>query len=182
MKRHSSAVALGAANLGWPGVLGLGLLAFAGGFYFSTLRAEQARLDDLRGQITQARMPRAASADDSGAPRTPADRLAAFYGFFPRPDDLPDLLETVFTVARSQGLQLDQGEYRVLKDNAGGLTQFQIMLPVRGSYPQIRKFVDGALAEVAALSLDSIQFDRQKVGDPAVDAKVKLVMYLGKKS
>jgi hypothetical protein len=56
------------------------------------------------------------------------------------------------------------------------------MLPVRGTYPQIRKFVDGAMAEVSTLSLNSIQFDRQKVGDPMVDATVKLTVYLGKKS
>ena len=182
MKRINFTVASGAASLGWPGILGLGLLVFVGGFYFSTLRSEESRLDDLRQQIAKARDQRAAPADDAGAPTTPAAKLAAFYGFFPRPSDLPDLLQKVFVAAKGQGLQLEHGEYRVLMDTAGGLTQFQLTLPVRGTYPQIRKFVDGAMAEVSTLSLDSIQFDRQKVGDSAVDAKVKLVVYLGKKS
>lgn len=182
MKRINFAVASGAASLGWPGILGIGLLVFACGFYYSTLRSEQTRLDDLRQQIAKAREQRAAPADDAGAPTTSADKLAAFYGFFPRRSELPDLLGKVFVAAKGQGLQLEHGEYRMLRDNAGGLTQFQLTLPVRGTYPQIRKFVDGAMAEVSTLSLDSIQFDRQKVGDSAVDAKVKLVVYLGKKS
>lgn len=182
MKRIHSAVASGAASLGWPGILGLGLLVFVFGFYFSTLRSEQSRLDDLHQQIAKAREQRAAPVDAAGAPTTPSDRLAAFYGFFPRPTDLPDLLEKVFAAAKGQGLQLEHGEYRVLRDNAGGLTQFQLTLPVRGTYPQIRKFVDGAMAEVSTLSLDSIQFERQKVGDALVDARVKLAVYLGKKS
>jgi hypothetical protein len=42
--------------------------------------------------------------------------------------------------------------------------------------------VDGALIDVPTLSLDSIQFERQKVGDASVDAKVKLVVYLGQRS
>ena len=182
MKRIHSAVASGVASLGWPGILGLGLLVFVCGFYFSTLPAEQSRLDDLRQQIAKAREQRAAPANDAGAPTSPADKLAAFYGFFPRPTDLPDLLGKVFAAGKGQGLQLERGEYRVVRDTAGGLTQFQLTLPVRGTYPQIRKFVDGAMAEVSTLSLDSIQFDRQKVGDPNVDAKVKLIVYLGKKS
>jgi Tfp pilus assembly protein PilO len=180
MKQIHSAMANSAASLGWPGILGLGLMVFACGFYFSTLRSEQSRLDDLRQQIAKVREQRAAPADS--APTAPADKLAAFYGFFPGSTDLPDLLQKVFAAAKGQGLQLEHGEYRVLKDNAGGLTQFQLTLPVRGTYPQIRKFVDGALTEVSTLSLDSIQFDRQKVGDAIVDAKVKLIVYLGKKS
>jgi hypothetical protein len=182
MNRINFAVARGAASLGWPGILGLGLLVLVCGFYFSTLSSEQSRLDDLRQQIAKAREQRAAPADDARGPTTPADKLAAFYGFFPQPGALPDLLEKVFAAAKGQGLQLEHGEYRVLTDNAGGLTQFQLTLPVRGTYPQIRKFMDRAMAEVPTLSLESIQFDRPKVGDSTVDASVKLAVYLGKKS
>jgi Tfp pilus assembly protein PilO len=174
--------AAGAASLGLPGVLGLGLLVLVCGFYFSTLSSEQSHLNELQQQIAKARVQRAAPAEEAKGPTTPEDKLAAFYGFFPRPDDLPALLEKVFAAAKANGLQLEHGEYRVLSDNAGGLTQFQITLPVRGTYPQIRKFIDAAMADVPSLSLDSVQFDRQKVGDSTVDANVKLAVYLGKKS
>ena len=180
MNRFHASFNRGAARLGLPGVLGLGLLVFIGGFYFSTIYPEQLRLADLRQEIAQARSERSARADTEG-PKTPADRLAAFYGAFPRPTDLPDLLQKVFAAATRQTLKLEQGDYRVTRDNAGGLTQFQLSLPVRGSYPQIRKFVDAALIDVPTLSLDSIHFERQKVGDAAVDAKVKLIVFLGQR-
>jgi hypothetical protein len=64
----------------------------------------------------------------------------------------------------------------------GRVMRYQVTLPVRGTYPQIRKFVDGALAQVPALSLDGIQFERRNIGDATVDAKIKFVVYLGKKS
>jgi len=182
MKQIQFALARGVAILGLPGILGLGLLVFVAAFSFSTLRSEQMRLDNLRQQAAKAREQRAAQADAPAGPITPADRLAAFYGFFPQPAALPDLLQKVFVAAKGQGLQLEHGEYRVLADNAGGLTQFQVTLPLHGSYPQIRKFLDEAMAQIPALSLDSIQFDRQKVGDATVDANVKLALFLGKKS
>ena len=181
MKRFHAHFSRGVASLGLQGILGLGLLVFIGGFYFSALYPEQLRLADMRQEIAKARSERSARAD-AAAPNSPADRLAAFYGVFPKPRDLPDLLEKVFAAAKQQTLKLEQGEYRVVRDNAGGLNQFQLTLPVRGSYPQIRKFVDGALIDVPTLSLDSIQFERQKVGDASVDAKVKLVVYLGQRS
>jgi len=182
MKPIHSAIQSGVALLGWPGIVGLGLIVFVGAFYFSTLRSDAARVEDLRRQVAQARAVRAASADGSGASATSAEKLAAFYGFFPQTNDLPDLLGKVFAAADAQGLQLAQGEYRVAKDNAGSLTQFQFTLPVRGTYPQIRKFVDAAMVDVSALSLDGIHFERQKVGDPTVDANIKFALYLGKKS
>jgi hypothetical protein len=32
------------------------------------------------------------------------------------------------------------------------------------------------------VSLEQVQFERQKVGDPLVDARVRLVIYLGRSS
>jgi Tfp pilus assembly protein PilO len=166
-----------AVSLGWPGMLGLALLVAIGGFYVSTLAPQQLRIDDLRKETMQLRQ--RAKQTNSDVPRAPAEKLAAFYGFFPPSKDLPDLLGKVFDAAKRQSLVLEHGEYRALKDSVGGLLRYQFTLPVRGTYPQIRKFVDVALAEVPALSLDSIQFERRKIGDATVDAKLKLVVFLG---
>jgi Tfp pilus assembly protein PilO len=180
MKRFHDHFGRGTASLGLHGIVGLGLLVFMGAFYFSTLYPEQRRLEELRQEIANGQSERSASTD-AKSPKNQTERLAAFYGAFPKPRDLPDLLEKVYAAAARQTLKLEQGEYRVTRDNAGGLNQFQLTLPVRGSYPQIRKFVDAALIDVPTLSLDSIHFERQKVGDASVDAKVKLVVYLGQK-
>ena len=179
MKRFEAMLGLG-ATLGWPGILGLGLLVSIGGFYVSALAPQQTRIEELHQESLQLRQK--AKRSDSDAPQAPAEKLAAFYGFFPPPKDLPDLLEKIFGAAKLQTLVLEHGEYRALKEGVGKLTRYQLTLPVRGTYPQIRKFVDAALAEVPALSLDSIQFERRKIGEATVDAKIKLVVYLGTKS
>jgi len=169
-----------AVSLGWPGILGLALLIAIGGFYVSTLAPQQLRIDELRKEAVHLRQ--RANQSNNAAPQAPAEKLAAFYAFFPPSTDLPDLLGKIFDAAKRQSLALEHGEYRPLKDSVGNLMRYQFTLPVRGSYPQIRKFVDVALAEVPALSLDSIQFERRKIGEATVDAKLKLVVFLGTRS
>jgi len=180
MKQLRAMIASGAARLGRAGILGLGLLVFIAGFYFSAFRPEQMRVEDLRKQVATLADRRARAAAE--APKTPTDKLNAFYGFLPPSNHIADLLEKIYGAADRQKLKLEQGEYRAVRDNVTRLTHYQVMLPVKGTYPQVRKFVAAALAEVPNLSLESIQFERQKIGDSTVDAKVKLVLYLGQRS
>ena len=179
MKRFDLLLGSG-AGLGWPGMLGLALLACSGAFYVSTLAPQQLRIADLHQESLQLRQRAKSAAND--LPQSPAEKLAAFYAYFPPSKNLPDLLQRIFDAAKQQSLVLEHGEYRALKDSAGNLMRYQFTLPVRGSYPQIRKFVDGALGGVPALALDSIQFERRKIGDASVDAKLKLVVFLGNQS
>ena len=178
MRSLGASVARALAMLGAPGVIGAGLLVFLGALYVSAVRPEQARLGELQAELSQAQQRKT---QDAVRPPSSTETLDAFYAAFPGGEQLPDLLGKVFLAAKSQDLRLEQGEYRVVGGAGSVLTQFQITLPVRGSYPQIRKFVNAALEEVPTLSLDSIHFERQKVADAAIEAKVRLIVYLGKK-
>jgi hypothetical protein len=110
----------------------------------------------------------------------PADQLAAYYRFFPKQDTAPDWMGKLYASAAQQGLNLEQGEYRLTHDRDAKMTRYDIVLPVKGGYLQLRKFIAQALADVPTLSLDSISFGRQKVGDIAVDAQLKFTLYLGR--
>lgn len=180
MRRIHALIGGGAASLGWYGVAGLGLLVFAGAFYLSTLRPAQIRLEGLQREAAQLRQP--AGRPEVAGPQTAGEKIAAFYAFFPPPERLPDMLEKIFDAAEPQALILGQGDYRVVKVSLGRLTRYQVTFPVQGTYPQIRKFVAGALARVPALALDSVQFERRKIGDSTVDAKIKFVVFLGQPS
>ena len=181
MKRIQSTLARAAAALAWPGLVGLCLLLLALGLYATTLPAQRLQLQTLQRQLAKAREPVAANASDSAAPATATERLAAFHAFLPATSEVPELLKKVFPAAAQQGVRLDVGEYRLLREGSGALTQLQLTLPVHASYPQIRLFLASALQELATLALDSIEFDRQKVGEAAVDARIKLTLYLRKK-
>jgi Tfp pilus assembly protein PilO len=178
MKRFRTTAMRGVDKLGWPGVLGLGLIAFMVSFYFSTFLPEQIRRDDLRGQVERALNRRRAPAPGQRL-KNIDDMLNAFYRAFPPSDHVADALGRIYAAAYAQSLSLEKGEYRAVKDKVGRITHYQIVLPVKGNYTKIRMFVSVSLAQLPNLALESIQFDRDKIGDANVEAKIKFVMFLG---
>lgn len=175
--RNRWSMAQAVNRMGWPGLVGLGLLVFSAAFYFSWLQPVQDRLETLRQEAVRGRGQNVAVSASQG-PQSTADGVASFYLFFPRVSSVHDQLEKIYNAADRQSLKLDQGDYRPVRDSVGKLVRYQITLPVKGAYPQIRRFIGDVLSEIPSVALDNIQFERQKVGDATVDAKIKLVMYL----
>ncbi|MFA5082292.1 MAG: hypothetical protein WC474_07100 [Hydrogenophilaceae bacterium] len=162
--------------LAWPWLAALFLIGAAAVFYLAlvrpaaqTLAAKAQRSAELHSQG----MLRAAHA----AELDPGLQLVRFYEQFPPRASAADWLEKIDAAAQANRLQLMQGDYRFV---AGGtrLAQYQITLPVAGSYPDIRTFITAVLAALPTASLDKVSFDRQAVGDPAVKATVRLSLFL----
>ncbi len=163
-----------------PGVAGLCLLGLYLVFVAFTLAPAEARLERLRqNDILQQQKQRHSEHLVRVGRDTPVEQLAVFYSYFSEAKSAPDWLDLIYQAAREHNLKLEQGEYRVARERAGQLTRYQITLPVKGSYLQIRGFLARALSDVPIASLDSIKFERQKVGDGTIEAKVKMTMYLG---
>lgn len=166
-------------RLGWPGVVGIGVWAMAAALYFSAVLPAQQRLDEVRLSAVslQERIARAGRQLATGE-RPATEQLDAFYRAFPDERSSPDWIGRIAATARSCGLSLDQGEYKPSRDKVGKLIRLQLTLPVKGEYRQIRQFLASTSAKVPIVSLEQVQFERQKVGDPLVDAKIRLVLYL----
>jgi hypothetical protein len=161
-------------HLGWPGIVGLGLVIAVAGFYISVLGPQQTHLDEVRDELARARHDIASS----DAPETPHDPRSAFYESLPVPRRLPAVLRDVFEAAGNQSLALKHGEYRLAPSHSGKVLQYQVTLPVRGTYPQIRRFLVEAMRKNRALSLQSIRFEREKIDDLNVEAKIRLDIFV----
>ena len=85
-------------------------------------------------------------------------------------------------IAERDGLALEQADYKAERGPTGKLVRFQMNLPLRGEYQTIRRFLSDLRAEIPIVSLEQVQFERQKIGDTLVDAKVRLVIFLGRTS
>lgn len=170
-------------GLGIPGILGLVLWGFAAAFYFSVLVPAQVRLDTARSAAAalQQRMAHAGSVV-AGREIEVSDQLAEFYRLFPDEKSAPDWIGKIVESAQRSGLSLDQGEYQPVGETSGRLTRLQMTLPLRGEYARIRQFLALTRANVPVVALEQIQFERQKIGDPLVDAKIRLVLYLERES
>jgi hypothetical protein len=87
-------------------------------------------------------------------------------------------LKSVFAVATQAGVTPEQADYRWRQDAACGCQALQLTMPVRGTYPQLRAFIDALLAEFPSLALDEISLQRESVRHPNVDARLQLTLYL----
>lgn len=165
--------------LGLPGVASLGLLAFCLVAYLSALLPAQQRLTETLAQASNLRTQMAKSRATQMATPAPEVQLSSFYQSFPAHAATPDLLEKLYAAAADSGIALEQGDYRLISRRGDKLARYQITLPVKGTYPQIRKFISHLLADLPAASLDGVSFLRQKIGDTQVESQLKLTLYLG---
>lgn len=177
MSRLTRAARYWLKRSGWPGMAGAALLAFCLAFQFSAIEPARARLEQL-GQETVFLRTRIDRAPRQAANDTPAEQLAAFYRLFPSGRSMPDWLEKIYLAAQRQNLLLERGEYRQVREKPGRLTRYNILLPVKGSYVQVRQFLAAVLADIPTASLDAVTFERQRIGDDAVEAKIRLTLYL----
>ena len=168
-----------ARNAGWPAMLALALLIFEVAFHFSAVWPLVDQQATLHGQVARQERVAAESPVHVEPVQDPRQELSAFYGALARPVDAPDLLRRLHRAARDQGVILDQADYRPLPDPEGGLTRYQIVLPAKGTYPEVRRFLVRASADVPGLAIDSVMFQRQQVGDARLDAQIKLTLFLG---
>ena len=166
--------------IGLPGAVGAAILAAALLFYAVAVLPVAAEASALEREIAalEAAGDTAAAQGTREKPSDPVLQLAEFYRFFPKSSQAPDDLAKLHGLAAMHQVQLDQGTYRLVRDRAGKLLMYEIALPVKGDYPQLRKFMSQALTEIPHLSLDSVSFQRQKAGDTTLESQIKFTLFL----
>jgi hypothetical protein len=160
-------------RLGPAGVLGIGVLFFCAPFYLSAVRPVE---QEVRAQRLAADRLRAREPYQPVSSGGRAEELRRFYGLFPPAERIPDELGRLYGLAQQAHLELLQGEYR-LERHGEGLMTYRITLPLRGAYPQIREFVGATLKTMPTASLDALRFERKRIGDPMLDAQVRVTLY-----
>jgi hypothetical protein len=142
------------------------------------LDAERDALLASRAARQAASAPAAAAAVPAAPPTPSVDNLDAFYNALGPRRYAEQQLKTLFTLAAKNGLSLSQGEYKSGYDRNAHVSTYQVNLPVKGSYGAIWQFAFGALRAIPFASLDDVSFRRDTIGDPAVEARLRLTFYL----
>jgi hypothetical protein len=164
---------------------GLALLACLAALAWTVHTATQLddELDALKlAEARRASVPSAAPAPGATPPVPPAaqsgDELDAFYAALGPRRYAEQQVKTLFALAAKNGLSLSQGEYKTGYDRNARVFTYQVNLPVKGSYGAIWQFALGALRAIPFASLDDIGFRRDTIGDPSVEARLRLTLYL----
>ena len=168
------------AAFGWPPLATLALLAIALAVYFSAVvpaRESQVELAE-RVDFEQQKARRIGRQTQQTPVLSPQAELAQFKSFFPPLAEVNKWVDEIYSAARRERLSLQRGEYKLMPDKEGGLVRYQIVLPLKGSYPQIRRFVAEVLEEIPAVAIDDISIRREKIGDASVEARLRLNLYM----
>jgi Tfp pilus assembly protein PilO len=165
--------------LGWPGLLGIALVAAAGAMYVGAIGPAKARTRELQQEAISIRTFSRANADVAKTSAIGYEAwLEQFYRLLPAKSSAPDWLRIIFAAAQSQSLGLEQGEYKITIDKNGRLLAYEIGLPVRGSYVQVRKFVGDVLDRIPAIALDEIVIKREAINANRIDASIRFTLFL----
>jgi hypothetical protein len=149
-------------ELGGVGAAALIILAAAGVFFIMVLQPMQDERARMQGALSK-------------KPGSQAN-LAGFYGFLESKDEsTTDALAKLHAIGTATGVAMQSGNYRT-QQAAGRLERYELQLPVSGSYAQIRDFLNRALAEIPALSLDQMTLRRDGRND-AVQADLRLTLH-----
>lgn len=159
--------------------VGIALAGVALAMQWLALGPLQARVEALQAQR---QAPRDQKLDRLGdvlaQSESPGAQLAGFYGYFAKDERLSDRLARLHEVARSLGLEMRRAEYRLISQPDRRLDRYQMVLPLTGSYPVIRRFVTTVLREMPTVSLEQVQFQRKDIADAAVEAQVSFTFHL----
>lgn len=159
-------------RLGLAGTLGVAALAFCAAYVQSSLLPEYSRVQALQSAVSEARAVHPAR---RSTPRIEADD---FIASLPDRDRLPGVLASFLQQAPAAGLSLDRGAYQWSTEKSARVARYQLTLPVSGSYPAVRKFIDSALAAVPAAALTGITLERPNVGDERVSANLRFEIFV----
>lgn len=118
--------------------------------------------------------------DNRAAPASNAgQKLAAVYDYLRKPEQTTDWLAKLYAIGKATGVELAQASYKT-QSASGKLERYEIVVPLAGSYTQMREFLKRALAEIPVLSLDQISLKRENRRDDTVQAELRLTLHMVK--
>lgn len=170
------------AGLRLPGVCGAALLLFGIGYAglfvlpdYHELRALEARLSHGGAQLA------AAPEAQPLALKKGEGRLDDLHRRLPSQQDAAGVIDRIYELADREHIAVARGEYALGVDPKTRLARYRILLPVSGSYPQLRRFMHGMLAEQPALVLEEVDFQRKQVADGQLQGRIRMTLYLSRR-
>lgn len=124
----------------------------------SRTAAERARLEELSRDV--------ASRPDSNR------QIAQFIGWFPRFDQSTADLAKIYAQADTLHIALPKGEYQLSREISAEFLSYEVVLPVKDSYANVRRFVAAVLKDVPHAALSELRIERTNAETEQVEARV----------
>ena len=108
---------------------------------------------------------------------SPMDTRQRLLDRFPTENQLNGELGRLIEMATEQGLQVPNGDYRLMPGKDGLFDRYVLNLPVKGSYRKIRNYVTAVRGEFPDLAVDDITLRRDNIGNIDVEAQLRFVLF-----
>ena len=158
-------------RIGVAGVAAIGLLAAA--LFFSNFMVKPLEQKNLSLTEAATRQGRKADSAQSG------EKVAAVYEYLRKEEDTTDWLAKLHGIGTATGIQMRTASYRT-QPTEGRIVRYEIVLPIAGSYPQIRDFLTRSLAEMPAMSIDQLTLRRESRNDATLHAELRMTLHMVK--
>ncbi|EJM75510.1 Pilus assembly protein, PilO [Pseudomonas sp. GM49] len=168
-------------GLGIPGLAGLAMLVLALSYGLVGLLPDWESLQSLSQQTREATEYLAKVEDGSvAAPVVPQRQLDDFRSKLPSQPQATLAIDKIYALAAQERITLSRGEYSLGVDPKTHLARYQILLPVRGSYPQLRRFLHALLGQLPAVVLEDVEFQRKNIADTDLTGRIRMTLYLSR--
>ena len=161
-------------ELGITGLAALLLFAAASVFMMLVLQPlkEKSRVLESRAGMLRDSAP--------GQAGNAADKVGAVYQYLDKPEATTDWLAKLYAIGAATGVELQSASYKTQATPGTRVERYEIVLPLTGSYTQMRDFLKRSLAEIPVLSLDQISLKRENRREGTVQAELRLTLHMVK--
>jgi len=168
------------ARFGWSNSIGCLLCSAAAAAWLWGIPYlhERARTQQRAGLRIQQALQAATLPAPVAAPVPAVQHLADFYDVLGETGYAEQQVKTLFAIATKNGLSLNQAEYKLADDKNGRYQTYQILVPLKGDYQNIRQFCEQTLLTIPFASLDEINFKREAIASGTLEAKLHFTFYL----
>jgi len=157
-------------RIGFAGVAAIALLALSIAFSNFVVRPLEGKNSLLVERFSKpGRKPEAA---------LPGEKVAAVYQYLSKEETTTDWLAKLHGIGTATGVQLRSANYKTLPAD-GRIVRFEIVVPVTGSYGQIRDFLKRSVAEIPVMSVDQVTLKRQEKTS-SLQAELRLTLHMVK--
>lgn len=164
--------------LGWKGLAGLVLIIGSVSYLIIVAAPRVQQLQQLQMKVDAVK----ANQKQNVSNRTnndPSDITRIFYDVLPTQTEASSKISEILRVATDNGLVINKVEYEQPL-SATPLIQYQIKLPLTGSYMQIRQFINQVLNTLPSIALNDISLKREDIATDSVNAQIQFTLYLQK--
>lgn len=165
-------------SLGWPGLAALAcvLAAMSAAFVWKPQLERELAAQRTAAQDTRDRALRLLQQRRVATLPEPADER--FRSAFPAPEARGQRVAALLALAAQNGVVSRRSDYRVNVERDLGLASYRINLPASGDYGALRGFVEAALRDDPALSLDVLRLRRAQPGSAEVQAEFQFGLWM----